>query len=135
LEFRRVLPPGWTVQGSARSDIHLRVPESQSESEFQIRAVACPVNWKRPALRPTVSDVVIWTSNEPSEFSAAPVVQLSAWSLAEKAVTLSPTSESEPALAFELGLSCVANLIVFALAVAVATPSMVASTAIITVIH
>jgi len=37
LEFRRVLPPGWTVQGSARSDIHLRVPESQSESEFQIR--------------------------------------------------------------------------------------------------
>jgi hypothetical protein len=38
LEFRRILPPGWTIHGSARSDIHLRVPQSQSESNFQIRA-------------------------------------------------------------------------------------------------
>jgi ATP-dependent Clp protease ATP-binding subunit ClpA len=32
-----VLPPVWTIRGSARSDIHLRVPQSQSESDFQIR--------------------------------------------------------------------------------------------------
>ena len=37
LDFRRILPPGWTIHGSARSDIHLRVPQSQSESDFQIR--------------------------------------------------------------------------------------------------
>jgi ATP-dependent Clp protease ATP-binding subunit ClpA len=37
LDFRRILPPGWTIQGSARSDIHLRLPQSQSESDFQIR--------------------------------------------------------------------------------------------------
>jgi hypothetical protein len=37
LEFRRILPPGWTVMGSARSDIHLKVPDSRSESDFQIR--------------------------------------------------------------------------------------------------
>jgi hypothetical protein len=35
--IRRILPSGWTVMGSARSDIHLRVPDSQSESDFQIR--------------------------------------------------------------------------------------------------
>jgi len=35
--FRRILPPGWRVMGSARSDIHLRVPDSRSESDFQIR--------------------------------------------------------------------------------------------------
>jgi Clp amino terminal domain, pathogenicity island component len=37
LGFRRILPPGWTIMGSARSDIHLRVPDSRSESDFQIR--------------------------------------------------------------------------------------------------
>jgi hypothetical protein len=37
LEFRRVLPPGWTVRGSGRSDIHLNAPDSASESDFQIR--------------------------------------------------------------------------------------------------
>jgi hypothetical protein len=37
LGIRRILPPGWTVMGSARSDIHLRVPDSRSESDFQIR--------------------------------------------------------------------------------------------------
>lgn len=37
LDFRRLLPPGWTIYGSARSDIHLRVPQSQSEADFQIR--------------------------------------------------------------------------------------------------
>jgi hypothetical protein len=37
LEFRRILPPGWTISGSARRDIHLRVPQSRSESDFQIR--------------------------------------------------------------------------------------------------
>ena len=35
-DFRRILP-GWTVWGSARSDIHLQVPGSRSESDFQIR--------------------------------------------------------------------------------------------------
>lgn len=35
--FRRILPAGWTIRGTARSDIHLRVPDSQSESDFQIR--------------------------------------------------------------------------------------------------
>ncbi len=35
--FRRVLPPAWTVRGSARSDIHLCVPESRSESDYQVR--------------------------------------------------------------------------------------------------
>lgn len=35
LEFRRILPPGWIISGSARSDIHLRVPRSQSESEIR----------------------------------------------------------------------------------------------------
>jgi len=37
LDFRRILPPGWTIRGSARSDIHLRAPQSKSESDFQIR--------------------------------------------------------------------------------------------------
>ena len=37
LGFRRILPAGWTISGSARSDIHLRVPDSRSESDFQIR--------------------------------------------------------------------------------------------------
>jgi hypothetical protein len=37
LDFRRILPAGWTVRGSARSDIHLKVPGSRSESDFQIR--------------------------------------------------------------------------------------------------
>ena len=37
LDFRQVLPPGWTVGGSARSDIHLKVPASRSESDIQIR--------------------------------------------------------------------------------------------------
>ena len=37
LGFRRILLPGWTIRGSARSDIHLRVPDSRSESDFQIR--------------------------------------------------------------------------------------------------
>jgi hypothetical protein len=37
LGFRRILPTGWTIRGSARSDIHLRVPDSHSESDFQIR--------------------------------------------------------------------------------------------------
>jgi hypothetical protein len=37
LGIRRILPPGWIVMGSARSDIHLRVPDSESESDFQIR--------------------------------------------------------------------------------------------------
>jgi hypothetical protein len=35
LGFRRILPPGWTIVGSARSDIRLRVPDSRSD--FQIR--------------------------------------------------------------------------------------------------
>lgn len=35
--FSRILPPGWRVRGSARSDIHVNVPDSQSESDFQIR--------------------------------------------------------------------------------------------------
>ena len=35
-DFRRILP-GWTSWGSARSDIHLQVPGSRSESDFQIR--------------------------------------------------------------------------------------------------
>jgi len=37
LDFRRILPSGWTIWGSARSDIHLNVPASRSESDFQIR--------------------------------------------------------------------------------------------------
>ena len=37
LGFRRILPAGWTISGRARSDIHLRVPDSRSESDFQIR--------------------------------------------------------------------------------------------------
>jgi Clp amino terminal domain, pathogenicity island component len=37
LDFQRILPPGWKLRGSARSDIHLNVPASQSESDFQIR--------------------------------------------------------------------------------------------------
>ena len=37
LGFRRILPPGWTIFGSARSDIHLQVPDSGSESDFEIR--------------------------------------------------------------------------------------------------
>jgi Clp amino terminal domain, pathogenicity island component len=37
LGFRRILPAGWTIFGTARSDIHLRVPDSRSESDFQIR--------------------------------------------------------------------------------------------------
>jgi hypothetical protein len=37
LDFQRILPPGWNIRGSARSDIHLKVPASQSESDFQIR--------------------------------------------------------------------------------------------------
>jgi hypothetical protein len=37
LGFRRILPAGWTIWGTARSDIHLRVPGSLSESDFQIR--------------------------------------------------------------------------------------------------
>jgi hypothetical protein len=35
-DFRRILPEGWTIWGSA-GDIHLRVPDSRSESDFQIR--------------------------------------------------------------------------------------------------
>ncbi|MGA9856796.1 MAG: Clp protease N-terminal domain-containing protein [Solirubrobacteraceae bacterium] len=35
--FRQILPAGWTIRGTARSDIHLRVPGSRSESDFQIR--------------------------------------------------------------------------------------------------
>jgi hypothetical protein len=35
--FRRILPADWTIWGTARSDIHLRVPQSRSESDFQIR--------------------------------------------------------------------------------------------------
>ena len=35
--FRRILPAGWTISGTARSDMHLRVPDSRSESDFQIR--------------------------------------------------------------------------------------------------
>jgi hypothetical protein len=35
--FRRILPAGWTISGTARSGIHLRVPDSRSESDFQIR--------------------------------------------------------------------------------------------------
>ena len=49
LGFRRSLLPGWTIQGSARSDIHLRVPQSQSESDFQIRP-GFDHRWRR--LRP-----------------------------------------------------------------------------------
>lgn len=37
LDLRRILPPGWTIYGSARGDIHLQVPQSRSESDFQIR--------------------------------------------------------------------------------------------------
>jgi hypothetical protein len=37
LDFRRILPRGWTIHGSARSDIQLTVPQSRSESDFQIR--------------------------------------------------------------------------------------------------
>ncbi len=37
LDFRGILPAGWTIRGSARSDIHLQVPASRSESDFQIR--------------------------------------------------------------------------------------------------
>ena len=37
LDFRRILPAGWTISGTARGDIHLRVPDSRSESDFQIR--------------------------------------------------------------------------------------------------
>lgn len=37
LDFRRVLPLGWTIRGSARIDIHLQVPDTHSESDFQIR--------------------------------------------------------------------------------------------------
>jgi hypothetical protein len=37
LGFRRILPADWTIWGTARSDIHLRVPGSRSESDFQIR--------------------------------------------------------------------------------------------------
>jgi len=37
LGFRGILPAGWTIWGSARSDIHLQVPDSRSESDFQIR--------------------------------------------------------------------------------------------------
>lgn len=37
IDFRRILPAGWTIRGSARSDIHLQVPASRSESDFQIR--------------------------------------------------------------------------------------------------
>jgi hypothetical protein len=37
IDFRRILPPGWNIRGSARSDIHLNVPASESESDFQIR--------------------------------------------------------------------------------------------------
>lgn len=37
LAFRRVLPYGWTIRGSARSDIHLELPNTHSESDFQIR--------------------------------------------------------------------------------------------------
>ena len=37
LEFRRILPAGWTIHGSSRSDIHIQVPASRSESDFQIR--------------------------------------------------------------------------------------------------
>jgi Clp amino terminal domain, pathogenicity island component len=36
LDLRRILP-GWTISGSARSDIHLHVPALESESDFQIR--------------------------------------------------------------------------------------------------
>ena len=35
--FRSILPAGWTIRGTARSDIHLQVPDSRSESDFQIR--------------------------------------------------------------------------------------------------
>jgi hypothetical protein len=35
--FRRILPAGWTISGRARSGIHLRVPDSRSESDFQVR--------------------------------------------------------------------------------------------------
>ena len=35
--FRRVLPEGWVIRGSARGDIHLQVPGTHSESDFQIR--------------------------------------------------------------------------------------------------
>jgi hypothetical protein len=37
LDFRRVLPPGWTVFGSARGSIHLKAPGSHSEFDFAIR--------------------------------------------------------------------------------------------------
>jgi hypothetical protein len=35
--FRSILPARWTIWGTARTDIHLRVPDSRSESDFQIR--------------------------------------------------------------------------------------------------
>ena len=35
--FRRILPAGWTISGRARGDIQLRVPDSRSESDFQVR--------------------------------------------------------------------------------------------------
>ncbi|HTU30083.1 MAG TPA: Clp protease N-terminal domain-containing protein [Solirubrobacteraceae bacterium] len=37
LGFRRVLPPGWIIRGSARSDIHFQIPRTASESDYQIR--------------------------------------------------------------------------------------------------
>jgi ATP-dependent Clp protease ATP-binding subunit ClpA len=49
LDFRRILPPNWTIFGSARSDIHIRVPQSQSESDFQIRP---GVDHRNPGSRP-----------------------------------------------------------------------------------
>lgn len=36
-DIGRVLPQGWTVRGSARSEIHLQTPDSHSESDYQIR--------------------------------------------------------------------------------------------------
>jgi ATP-dependent Clp protease ATP-binding subunit ClpA len=37
LEFRRVLPPGWTVFAETRGSIHLRKPGAHSEFDFAIR--------------------------------------------------------------------------------------------------
>ena len=37
LDFRRVLPPGWTVFGSARGSIHLAAPGAPVEPGFAIR--------------------------------------------------------------------------------------------------
>ena len=87
--FRRILPAGWTIWGTARNDIHLRVPDSRSESDFQIRpgwVIAEPgpaperlkrvTHWMLERLQAAVIDATGQPWPEDGEDQVAPYAEL-----------------------------------------------------------